>query len=96
MLLDKPVSKNDVITIKTQAGEEVVATFVEETDTALVVSKPTSIAQGPQGMGMIPWMVTAQANKISLNKSSVVAFTVTDEEIAKGYTEATTGIQLAT
>lgn len=96
MLLEKPISKNDVITIKTIAGEEVIATFIDETDNHLTVGKPTSIAQGPQGMGMIPWMMTAKAEKISLNKNSVVAYSLTDNEIAKGYTEATTGIQLAT
>lgn len=95
MLLDKPITKHTVITIKTTAGEEVIATFLEETPDALVVSKPTSIAQGPQGMGMIPWMITTKAEKVSLNKTAVVAYTSTDEEIAKGYTEATTGIQIA-
>lgn len=96
MLLDKPVSKNDTVTFKLLTGEEMIACFVEETTEQFVVEKPATIAQGPQGMGIIPWIISANANKVKLNKSAVIAYLATDTDVAKAYTQATTGIQLAT
>lgn len=96
MLIEKPITKNDTVSIKLTSGEEVIACFIEETDTKLTVEKPATIAQGPQGMGIVPWMITSKTEKISLNRNSVVAYTVTEDEIAKAYIQATTNIQLTT
>ena len=60
----------------------------------ITVSKPSVLAQGPQGMGMIPWIMSAQSQKITLNKSNIVAQISTDEDIAKSYTQATSSIQI--
>lgn len=94
MLLKKPIAKGAVITIKLTSGEEVLARYDEETDAELCVDKPATIAQGPKGMGIIPWMMTSQTASVKLNKSTVVAFTSTDDEIAKAYTENTTDLKL--
>lgn len=96
MLIQKPLAKNDVVTCKLLTGEELIATYESETDTVLTVHKPATLAQGPQGMGIIPWMMSAKADKIELNKNTVIATAPTDEEIAKAYTQATTDIQLVT
>lgn len=94
MLIKKPISKGAVITIKLTSGEEVLARFSEDTDTVLDVDKPATIAQGPKGMGIIPWMMTSQTASVKLNKSTVVAYAATDDEIAKAYTENTTDLKL--
>lgn len=94
MLLQKPVTKNDVVSIKLITGEEMIATYDSETDAVITVSKPSALGQGPQGVGIMPWMMSAQPERIELNKNTVIAMAATDEEIAKAYTQATTNIQL--
>lgn len=95
MLLEKPIVKGSIITIKLTSGEEVLARYDDDNDAYLTVDKPATIAQGQQGMGIIPWMMTATAASVKLNKATVVAFTQTEEEIAKAYTETTTSLKLA-
>lgn len=95
MLLEKPIKENDVISVKLVTGEELIATYFEINDEHLVVKKPATIAANQQGMGIIPWMMTARPEKLRLNKNTVIAMALTDETIAKSYTEATTDIQLA-
>jgi hypothetical protein len=94
MLLKKPLTKGAVITVKLTSGEEVLCRYDSETDNELLVDKPATIAQGPKGMGIIPWMMTSQSASVKLNKNTVVAFVSTDEEIAKAYTENTTDLKL--
>lgn len=95
MLLEKPIVKGSVITIKLTSGEEILARYEDENDTQLIVEKAATIAQGQQGMGIIPWMMTSTAATVKLNKTTVVAYTQTEEEIAKAYTETTTSLKLA-
>lgn len=96
MLIEKPITKNDIVTMKLLTGEEVLASYQEEDANVFKVTKPATIAQGPQGMGIVPWMMTSRTEKISINKNTVIAMAPTESEIAKAYTEATTNIQLAT
>jgi len=97
MLIDKPLSKGDICTIKLSSGEEVVATFEDENDTTIVVSKATCLAQmtGPDGKpvaGFAPWLLTANPNKVSINKSTTTAIAPATDEAAKGYTDSTSTI----
>jgi len=96
MLVQKPIAKNDIITIKLTTGEELIAKFIEDSETELVVERATTMAANPQGgLGLVPWMMSAMPDKISLNKSTVLAYTQTVKEIADKFVEATTNIQLA-
>ena len=94
MLLERPIKKGSIITVKLNSGEELVARFETEDDNFLNISKVRTVAHGQQGLGIIPWMMTSQPATISINKSTVVAYTPTDEEIAKSYQENTTDIKL--
>lgn len=94
MLVEKPIKEGSIISLKLTSGEELIARFESGDETHIVVSKPSVLAQGPQGLGMVPWIVSAQSEKITLNKSSIIAQTSTDEEIAKSYIQATSSIQL--
>ena len=94
MLLERPIKKGSIITVKLNSGEELVARFETEDDDSLNISKVRTVAHGQQGLGIIPWMMTSQTATISINKSTVVAYTPIDEEIAKSYQENTTDIKL--
>jgi hypothetical protein len=95
MLLRKPLEKGSIVTIKLNSGEEIIARFESENDTDLVVSKPSVLTSNGTGLGIMPWMISASLGDIALNKSTIVTFTQTDEQIAKSYIEATSSIKLA-
>tara|TARA_B100001964_G_C14205688_1_gene587998 strand:- start:778 stop:1152 length:375 start_codon:yes stop_codon:yes gene_type:complete len=94
MLLEKPIEKGSIVTVKLNSGEELIARFETEDDDILSISKVRAIAQGQSGIGLIPWMITSQSATISINKTTVVAYTQTEEEIAKSYQQNTTDITL--
>jgi hypothetical protein len=95
MLINKGVSPNEVVTIKTQAGEEIVAKLVEETGTHYKVSKPMVLTMGPQGVGMMPYMITVGPDTdVPLNKNNVMVVLPTDKSAADQYTQSVTGIKL--
>ena len=95
MLIAKPIEKKDVVTIKMMNGEEILGRFESETDEELIVSRASVVAANPDGkMGLVPWLMSASPEKVSINKGTVVAYLPTVEEIAKVFTEATSSIQL--
>ena len=59
------------------------------------VESPVSIAPGPQGMGLVPSMFTADPTaEIRLNTGSVAIYALTDDSVKMKYIEATTGIKV--
>ncbi len=94
MLIQKPLDAGDIVSIKLLTGEEVLGRYVSESDSEIHIKKPCTLAMGQQGMGIVPWMMTAQPETTKLNKHTVIAHAPTDSEIAKAYTEATSSIKL--
>lgn len=95
MIIETPYKTTDTITIKTVAGEEIVARFLEETPTTITVQKPLAIVASPQGVGLGPFTITVNPDsKIALNKSAVLFVHKTDAEMAKQYVQSTSGIQM--
>ena len=86
---------NQVYTIKMNSGEELIAKVIQATENFIQVSEPVSIAPGPQGMGMIPSMFTADpTSEVRINTNNVAIVALTDDSIKIKYIEATTGIKL--
>jgi|TARA_R110000803_G_scaffold42597_4_gene91270 hypothetical protein len=94
MLINKPIKDGTIITVKLNSGEELVARFESDDGDTLDITKVRTVAHGQEGLGIIPWMMTSQSNTISINKSTVVAYTTTDDEVAKSYQQNTTDIRL--
>jgi hypothetical protein len=95
MLIDKGITANEVITIRTTGGDEVLGKLVEETQDSYVVSKPLLLAANQKGVGLVPMLFTVNPDKdIKIMKSSVMAVAPTDTDFAKQYTQSTTGIAL--
>ena len=96
MIIETPYKTNDTITLKTNAGEEIVARFVEEDTNSITVQKPMAIMASAQGVGLGPFAFTIQPDsKVKLNKNSMMFVQKTDAEMAKQYVSSTTGIQIA-
>lgn len=93
MLLTAEVGK--VYTFKLNSGEEMIAKIVSVINNWIVIEHPVSVAPGPQGMGLVPSMFTANPDaEIKLNIDSVALYAFTDEAVKSKYIEATTGIKI--
>lgn len=84
---------NTVYTIKLNSGEELVAKVTDVTENDIALHDPLSVAPGPQGVGLIPSLFTADPkNETRLNKSSIAIYALTDESVKSKYTQATSNI----
>ena len=84
-----------IYTFKLNSGEELVAKITDLDQDSIHLEHPVSIAPGPQGMGLVPSLFTANMSKnIQLNINSVSLVAETDESVAAKYIEATTGIRV--
>jgi hypothetical protein len=86
---------NQVYTFKMNSGEEMVAKVKQSEGDWIILEDPVSIAPGPQGMGLVPSLFTADPREeIKLNTSSVSLVSKTDDSVRMKYIEATTGIKV--
>lgn len=95
MIIETPYKNGDTITIKTMAGEEIVARLVEENDKTITVLKPMVIMATQQGIGLGPFTFTINPEaKVPLNKQNLLLVHKTDGEMAKQYVASTSNIQM--
>ncbi len=93
MIIETPYKAGDTITMKTVAGEEIIARLVEEKGNKIKVSKPLALTATQQGLGMVPFTFTVSPESdIELNMNTLVFIAKTDGEMAKQYIQSTTGI----
>ena len=84
-----------VYTFKLNSGEEMIAKVVDAGEGFAMLQDPVSVAPGPQGMGLVPSMFTADPEaEIKLNSNSVSIYALTDDSVKMKYIEATTGIKV--
>lgn len=84
-----------VYTFKLNSGEELIAKVVAQDGTTVTIEHPVSVAPGPQGMGLVPSMFTADPDENpTLNINSVGLYAPTDDAVRMKYLEATTGIKV--
>lgn len=84
---------NEVYTLKLNSGEELVSKITSVSDTEVGLHDPLSVAPGPQGVGLIPSLFTADPKgDTRLNKSSIAIYALADESIKAKYIQATTGL----
>lgn len=96
MLIDKGLAHNDVVTLKLNSGEELVARFDSESDTQYKITKPMVIAMGPNGPGLMPYLFTVSPDKvIAITKTAVIMISPSDKTFADQYLRHTTGLQMA-
>lgn len=89
------IKQNQVYTFKLNSGEELVSKVLDIQETYVVIQEPVSIAPGPQGMGLVPSMFTANPKaEIKLNTNSIALMGETDDSVKLKYLEVTTGIKV--
>lgn len=95
MLITKGIAEGEVVTIKTTAGEEIIAKLIENKDSEVTVSKPMALTAGAKGIALVPFLFTTDPDtQISISKQTVMVVAPTDKEYADTYIQHTTGIKL--
>ena len=94
MLKTNKFKSGDIISAKLISGEEIVSKLGEETETTYEFQRPVSLAIGPQGAALTPYMITASAENliIVVDKNKVIAVAEAQKEVCAEYTKATTGL----
>ena len=95
MLIEKPISEGDVVSLKLLNGDEIIARFDGETATELKINRPLALTAGAQGLGMIPWIFLAEKETFTLQKAHVFVMVPSKKDAANQYMQGTTGIALA-
>ena len=96
MIIETPYKANDTITIRTSAGEELVARFQEEDSNSVTITKPLALMASENGIGLGPWVFTVDPqSKIKLNKNIILFVHKTEQGMASQYVQATTGLTVA-
>ena len=76
------------------SGDEIIASMIEETDVGFAVNKPCTVMPGPQGIGLIQSLFTADADrKVFLSKQHVIMHAPSIDAMQKHYIKTTTGIE---
>lgn len=89
------VHSGEVYTLKLNSGEELITKVKSLGVGYLIVEEPVSIAPGPQGMGLVPSMFTADTKgEVRINTHSVSILAPTEDNVKLKYLEATTGIKV--
>jgi hypothetical protein len=89
------VELNKVYTFKLNSGEELIAKITKIDDGFISIEHPVSVAPGPQGMGLVPSLFTADPHlEVKLNITSVAIYGETEDAVKMKYLEATTGIKV--
>jgi hypothetical protein len=96
MLINKGVTTGEVVTIKTTAGEEIVAKLVEENPMAITVSKPLVLTAGQKGIALVPFLFTTEPDAdIQISRATIMVLAPCGKDASDTYIQNTTGIKLA-
>lgn len=96
MLINKGVTPGEVVTIKTTAGEEIVAKLVEENPISITVSKPLVLTASQKGIALVPFLFTTDPEAdVSISRGTIMVLAPTHKDAADTYIQNTTGIKLA-
>lgn len=94
MLLNKDYDRGDIVSFKMVNGDEVVAKIIELGTDSWKVAKPCTVIPGPQGIGLMQSLISADINtEVVLNKQHVMLHAPVIEQMKDHYIQTTTGIQ---
>ena len=95
MLISKGASIGEIVTIRTNAGEEIVGRFDSEDEKFITLSKPRALVPTQKGVDLVPFMFTISSDTVMFAKHAVMtAPLATEKDAADLYIQRTTGISL--
>jgi hypothetical protein len=97
MLVSKGYHDGDIVSFKLVNGDEIVARINSSDSDSFEISKPCTVMPGPQGIGLIQSLFTADADvNIKLLKQHVILHAPSIDQMQKHYIKTTTGIEPVT
>jgi hypothetical protein len=97
MLVTKGYQAGDIVSFKLITGDEIVARIVDAGPNGFEVSKPCTVMPGPQGIGLIQSLFTADSDvDVVLSKEHVLMHAPSIDQMQKHYIKTTTGIEPVT
>jgi hypothetical protein len=97
MLVSRGYQEGDIVSFKLINGDEVVARIVDAGTNGFEVSKPCTVMPGPQGIGLIQSLFTADADvNVTLQKNHILMHAPSIDQMQKHYIKTTTGIEPVT
>lgn len=95
MLIEAPFKTGDTVSLKLTSGEEVVGRFDNDTSGNITLMKPMMLVIQQEGIGLGPFMFSVSPDtKFQFKSNAISCMAKTETDIAKQYTQSTTGIQL--
>lgn len=95
MLIEKPISSGDIVSIKLINGDEIIARLDDENADEIKITKPLALTMSGGGLGMIPWIFLGNKDTVTLKRSHVFVVVPSKKDAADQYMQGTTGIALA-
>ena len=97
MLVPRGYQEGDIVSFKLTTGDEIVARIIDSGPNGFEIAKPCTVMPGPQGMGLIQSLFTADSDiNITLSKDHVVMHALSIDQMQKHYIKTTTGIEPVT
>jgi hypothetical protein len=94
MLVSKGYQQGDIVSFKLVTGDEIVARIVDSGPNGFEIAKPCTVMPGPQGIGLIQSLFTADADaNVVLQKEHVIMHAASIDAMQKHYIKTTTGIE---
>ena len=82
-----------ILSFKLVTGEEVVAKVLDLDNEEIEVLKPVVLINTHEGVALAPaFMPSANTSKVVLNRRTIVATAITDDEVQVAYVQMETGI----
>jgi hypothetical protein len=95
MLINKGIATGEVVTIKTTAGEEIVAKLVDENVMGVTVNKPLVLTAGQKGIALVPFLFTVEMDtNVTISRATIMVLAPTAKDASDQYIQNTTGIAL--
>lgn len=92
MIIETPYKMGDTVSLKLLSGEEVVGRLDDEAK-GYKMHKPMMLVQTGEGLGLAPFMFSVSVDSpVTISKEAVSCIMKTADEVAKSYTQQTTGI----
>ena len=83
------IKPDQTISMKLNTGEEVIGRVLEITDKEFIIKRPMMLIRTEKGIGLGPFMFsTPQHQEFRIHRNSIMAYSPTEVEMAKKYTEA--------
>ena len=95
MLIEKSITKGDVVSFKLASGEEVVAKLDEVNETKYTVTKPLMLTMSEKGLALAPFIFTIEPlAKITFHTNNILCASKTEKQMASQYIATTTGLAI--